>query len=91
MSDDPRFEGLPTETVERAKRASCSRCKIRIVDAPSLSGTVFVSYLVPSMSVREREMLCGACGLAFREFMYPELLDDQRFQAAKQMLLGEHW
>lgn len=88
---DPRFPGLSAETVEAASKAHCVRCAIRIVDAPSLAGTVFVSFMVPSVSVRDRAMLCGACGLAFREFLYPYLADDDGFQYARTRLLGEHW
>lgn len=87
---DPRLDGLPDEVIENASKAHCARCKEQIVAQESMTGTVFVNYYVPALGKREREFLCGMCGLAFREFMYPELLTNETFQNVKGML-QERW
>lgn len=89
-TDDPRFSGLPASVVETAKQAHCERCKVQITEAPSLVGTIFVSYTIPSLGIRHRTFLCGDCGLAFREFLNPELVDFAPFQALKGMI-QEKW
>lgn len=81
LTDDPRFSGLPASTVERAKSAHCSRCAAVVVDEPSIAGTLMLQYYVPALGVRQRAILCGACGLAFREFLLPSLAEDQTYQA----------
>lgn len=86
-TDDPRFSGLPADVVETAKKAKCSRCKAVVVEESSVTGTVMVSYYVPALGVRQRGILCGKCGLAFREWLYPELADSPEFQAVKTELL----
>lgn len=85
---DPMFEGLSSEQVAAAKSAKCARCKVPLVESKGLTGTVFVSYYVPLLGVKQREFLCGPCGLAFREFLYPELADNAAFQMAKTELLA---
>lgn len=85
---DPRLDGLPDEVIENASKAHCARCKEQIVAQESMTGTVFVNYYVPALGQRHREFLCGMCGLAFREFLYPELEQDQKFQTVKRMLQG---
>jgi hypothetical protein len=89
VSDESHFEGMTPEQIERAKSAKCQRCKDDIVGSASMSGTVFVNYWVPAVGVRARMFLCGACGLAFREFMAPELTTDGQFQAIKNELLSK--
>lgn len=81
LTDDPRFSGLAASTVDNAKKANCSRCKVQIVTAPGMTGTVMVNYYVPALSVRQRTILCGACGLLLRELLHPELLDNPVYQA----------
>lgn len=87
-TDDPRFAGMPAAVVDSAKKAECQRCKEKIVDSSSMTGTVFVNYYVPALGVRQRLFLCGACGLAFREFVMPELETNAVFQAVKTKLLA---
>ncbi len=77
-----RLAGLPAEVAEAVERAECVRCKVKIVDTPTLMGTVFVNYQVPAMGKHDRHFLCSACGLSFREFLQPELKDDELFQYA---------
>lgn len=52
------------------------RCKEEIVESKSLLGTVLINWYVPATGTKPRGALCGNCGLLFREFMVPELLDD---------------
>ena len=85
---DPRLDDLPDEVVENASKAYCARCKEQIVAQESMTGTVFVNYYVPALGKRHREFLCGMCGLAFREFIHPELEQNETFQNAKAMLQG---
>lgn len=87
-TDDPRFSGLPASVVETAKSAVCTRCKVQVVEAKGLTGTVFLNLYVPALGARERLFLCGACGLATREFLHPELADSPVFQAVKAELLS---
>lgn len=89
LTDDPRFEGMPAATVESAKQAKCARCETVVVEAGSIMGTVMVNYYVPALSVRRREILCGLCGLDFREFLHPWLKGDGAFQASKALLVEE--
>lgn len=84
--NDPRFPGMPDDVVENASKAHCARCKVQIIEAESLTGTIFLNYYVPALGVKRREFLCGLCGLEFREFLYPELVDDEAFQGAKGLL-----
>lgn len=90
LTDDPRFSGLPASVVERAKRASCSRCKEAVVESAGMRGTVMINYYVPALGVRQRTILCGPCGLLLRELLHPELLDSPQYRAAKT-LLQENW
>lgn len=85
MSDyvnDPRFDGVSEEVLDRVSKVGCARCKEGILDTKSLTGTTLITYQVPGLMVQRRAVLCGACGLAFREFLHPELADDALFQAA---------
>lgn len=86
-TDDPRFSGLPADVVERAKQAKCTRCGETVVESKGMQGTVMVNYYVPALGVRQRGILCGLCGLLFREFLVPAILDDPRYQEAKAELL----
>lgn len=81
LTDDPRFSGLPATVVETAKTAKCTRCATTVVDEPSIAGTLMLQYYVPALGVRQRAILCGACGLAFREFLLPPLAEDPTYQA----------
>ena len=81
--DPSAHEPLPADVIETAKKANCSRCKIQIVGSKGLAGTVLYNLLVPLVGGRERGFLCGACGLALKEFLHPELADDATFQAVK--------
>ncbi len=85
------MEEITPEDHALAAGAACTRCKIQIISSPSVTGTVFVQYYVPALGVNERGFLCGACGLAFREFLLPELTGDPVFRSAKAELLGGHW
>lgn len=82
LTDDPRFSGLPASVVENAGKAKCVRCGVRIIEEKGLVGAVMLQYYVPALSVRNRAVLCGTCGLAFREFLTPELAVDPVYQAA---------
>lgn len=88
-TEDERFSGLPAAVVDRAKEAKCSRCKIQVVESPAIRGTVMVSYYVPALGQRRRGVLCGACGIAFREFLMPELLDNPAYQQVAARLRQE--
>ena len=83
--NDP-FGDAPPELLAKAREAKCSRCEAVVVDEPSVTGTIMVSYYVPTLGVRHRVVLCGACGLAFREFIQPNLLQDPLYTAVKAEL-----
>lgn len=85
-----RLAGLPAEVAEAVERAECVRCGVKIVDIPTLTGVVFVNYQVPALGVHDRRILCSACGLLFREFLQPELKDDELFQYAAGELRKHH-
>lgn len=87
---DPRFAGLPQSVVDQAAKAHCSRCGAQVIETPSMAGSVFVQYYVPVLGVRDRRFLCGACGLAFREFIDPHLTEDAVFRAVAAEL-RRHW
>ena len=84
-----RFDGMPLSVMENAEKANCSRCEAKIIDTPSIAGTVFVNYYVPTLGIQVRGFLCGDCGLSFREFLMPSLTDDQAFQALAAGLRAE--
>lgn len=86
MTDDPQFSGLPASVVDNAKRARCSRCKEQIVTSKTVSGTVMVNYYVPALGVKQRAILCGACGLLLRELLHPEILGDPTYRAVVEEL-----
>jgi hypothetical protein len=77
---------LPQEVVDMARTAACARCKAVVVDEPSKMGTVLLSYYVPALGMNVRTFLCGACGLVFREFLDPSILDDPMYLAVKAEL-----
>jgi len=76
-----RSEPVSPEEVELAKTAACLRCGVQIVGSSSLIGTVMVNYYLPAVGIRKRGVLCGACGLVFREFLQPELEHNPAHQA----------
>lgn len=86
----PGDEPIPAPVMELAARARCSRCSTSIVDDPSMIGSMFVSSYSPQNDSRNRFTLCGRCGLLFREFIKPDLANDQTYLEAKQVLL-ELW
>lgn len=86
MSD--RFEGLPQETVDTARQAKCTRCEAVVVDELSVLGVIMVSYYVPALGLRQRAILCGACGLLLRELLVPKIVEDPLYQTVKAELLG---
>jgi hypothetical protein len=77
---------IPDETMETARKALCSVCKKPVVDAPGMSGIVMVNTYVPAINSRERVILCGAHGLALREFLHPDILKDPVYLAVKKEL-----
>lgn len=84
-----RFDGMPKRIMEAAEQVDCARCKVKIADDPSLAGTVLVNYYVPVTGAKVRTALCGACGLSFREFMHPEVLDAPGYaEAATRLRAG---
>lgn len=85
---DPRLDGLPDEVIKNASEAHCVRCGEQIIAQPSVTGTVMVNYYVPAQGVRERQFLCGLCGIAFQEFLRPSLLTNEAFQDMKVELQG---
>lgn len=85
---DPRLDGLPDEVIKNASEAHCVRCGEQIIAQESMTGTVMVQYYVPALGVRERGFLCGLCGLAFKEFLRPDLLTNEAFQDMKVELQG---
>lgn len=82
---------LEARAARLAAEAICTRCQTLIMDDSSAAGLMFLSVRVPLMSVKETHQLCGKCGVQVREFLYPELLGDEKFQSAKHELLMEHW
>lgn len=80
------IEGLPDELIAQAAEAHCVRCKDQIVSSPSMLGATMVNSYSPATGARARSILCGACGLAFREFLQPELATDEFFQSIKTEL-----
>lgn len=83
MEDEDYARNTPAEEEELAlaQQAKCARCKVTVVDEASILGAVMVNYYLPALEARWRLFLCGSCGLAFREFMHPELAEDETFQA----------
>lgn len=80
---------IPTpEEIEVAKTALCCRCGVQVVESKAVTGTVLLNLYVPALGQRERLFTCGACGLALREFLHPELADDPVFQFVKRELLA---
>jgi len=71
---------LPPEVVAKAREATCSRCTAIVVDSPSVAGTTMVNFYAPASGVRRRVILCGACGLLLREFLYPGLVYNNEYQ-----------
>lgn len=71
-----------------AQEVCCARCGERIADSRSLIGTVMVSYYTPATGHRNRIILCGSCGLSFREFICPSVVGDAGFQQAAAELRG---
>jgi hypothetical protein len=47
-----------------------------------------VSYYTPATGHRNRIILCGSCGLSFREFICPSVVGDAGFQQAAAELRG---
>lgn len=74
-------EELPQSVIDAASEAYCTRCKEQIVGSKSVTGTMMFNYYVPALGVRARGILCGACGIAFREFASPELADNPAYRA----------
>lgn len=83
------FDGLPQQMVDTAREAKCSRCQAVVVDCPSASGAMMFNYYVPVIKNRERGILCGECGLLFREFVAPALAANPLYIRAKKMLQDE--
>lgn len=71
---------------EAALSTKCARCQVVIAEESSVAGTTMVSFYTPATGNRQRMFLCGLCGLAFKEFMIPQLADDESFQQAKTAL-----
>lgn len=89
MTDPSKsIDDLPPEVVALARTANCTRCNAVVVDEPSVVGTIMFNYYLPSLGMRHRGYLCGACGLLFREFLYPALKDNEAFQALAARLRG---
>jgi hypothetical protein len=77
---------MPPELAEKAKAANCARCRVQIVRAKSMLGTIMVSYYVPALGIRQRGFLCGTCGFGFREYLMPQLKEDPVYTTVKDML-----
>lgn len=71
MNDD-----LSVEEIEEAEKACCTRCKEQIASSRSVIGTLMFNYYLPALGARTRGIMCGACGLAFREFVCPDIASD---------------
>jgi hypothetical protein len=72
---------LPPRVIAKAREVACSRCAVVVVDSPSVEGTTMVNFYAPTSGMRRRAVLCGACGLLLREFLYPRLVDDPDYRA----------
>ena len=81
---------LAERASEAAEKATCQRCDVVILQDPSAQGVVFGRLLVPLARVKRSYQLCGKCGLALREFIYPRILDDPVYLEIKRELL-ERW
>jgi len=90
LTDDPRFSGLAASVVDRAKQAKCSACGVTVVEDASIAGSVMVNYYVPASGAKARVILCGRHGLALRELLHPQIVDNPQYQEAKKRLL-EVW
>lgn len=82
---------LEERAEEAAQTAQCDRCKVVILDDSSKLGVLFGRILVPLLGVKHTYQLCGKCGLALREFLFPRILDDPVYQDLKRQLVSEHW
>jgi hypothetical protein len=94
FTDDivPRREPTLEERAEAAAReAVCTRCDAVILDEPSRAGVVFGRLMVPVLGAKHEFQLCGRCGLGLREYLYPEVQHDPRYNLIKNLLLTEHW
>lgn len=74
------------ELVAVAREAKCVRCDVPVIEAPGTQGIVMMNYFVPGVGKRERLFFCGPHGLEFREFLYPEILQDPVYAGAKSAL-----
>lgn len=94
LTDDilPAREPTLEERAEAAARtAVCTRCDVVILEDRSATGVLFGRLIVPVLGVKRQFQLCGKCGLALREFLYPELASDPDYQLKKLALLTEFW
>ena len=87
--DSPSSDSLQERLVKAALEARCQRCEVVILEDSSKAGVVFGRLLVPVLGVKHAYQLCGKCGLALREFLFPRLLDDPNFVETKRQLLTE--
>lgn len=76
---------------EAANKATCSRCGVVILADSSAEGVVFGRIMVPLVRVNHAFQMCGKCGLALREFVFPPLLQDRNYLAVKEQLLTRFW
>lgn len=83
-----RRAALDAAAEEAAERAVCARCGVRILGDPSREGVVFGRVMVPMIRLKEAFQLCGRCGLKLREFLTPEVLDNDDYIGKRNQLLG---
>jgi len=84
-------QSLDERAEEAAENAQCTRCGVIILQDTSSSGVVFGRIMVPLLRVTHTYQLCGKCGLALREFVFPALQSDPHFLEVKRRLLTEFW
>lgn len=91
MTHNPDRPSLEERAAEAASRATCARCKVVILDDSSGSGVVLGRLIVPLLGIKHAYQMCGKCGLALREFIFPDLDRDPVYQECKRKLLTEFW
>lgn len=77
---------LPESVVRNAKKAYCSHCKVKILESTSPFACHSVKIKVPTEAGVLAAFLCGPCSLTLREFMWPELLENEEWKSAARRL-----
>lgn len=79
---------LEERAEQAAKNAKCSRCGVVIMSSPASLGLTTGTVRTSALGTTVGFQLCGGCGLAVREAIWPALLVDPKYLALREELLG---